>query len=86
MTEQTASPDSPEDIEQQLVHRPRWPCGPWAPVSGASNRYTHLRTGCSAAWRARVLWVLLGVLSNPPGAAALTWAFDARGCGNLTVR
>jgi hypothetical protein len=44
------------------------------------------RTGCSAAWLARVLWVLLGVLSNLTAIAFLTWAFDGRGCGILTVR
>jgi uncharacterized membrane protein (DUF373 family) len=50
-----------------------------------AGRWTHEATGCSAAWLARVLWVLPGVLSNPPGTAPLTWTFDARGCEILTA-
>ena len=50
------------------------------------RRYSSWATGCSAAWLARVLWVLQGVLSNLTAIAALTWAFDARGCKILTAR
>jgi hypothetical protein len=44
--------------------------------------HSFLPTGCSAAWLARVLWVPRGHLSNPSEIAAVTCAFDARGCGD----
>ena len=59
------------------------------PSAGGASLICRLcsgRTGCSAAWLARVLWVLRDVLSNLTAIAFLTWAFDGRGCGILTVR
>jgi hypothetical protein len=57
-------------------------------VGGASLtcRSCSGRTGCSAAWLARVLRVPRGFLSNLTAIAAPTWAFDARGCKILAAR
>ena len=43
-------------------------------------------TGCSAAWLARLLWVLPARMSSFPLCGPVTWRFDECGCGDLTAR
>jgi len=43
-------------------------------------------TGCSAAWLARLLWVLPGLMSSSCPFGPVTCGFDGRGCGDLTAR
>jgi len=75
-------------VPHEKTLRPRLPARGSARAGGRAvpRRYSSWATGCSAAWLARVLWVLRGVLSNLTAIAALRWAFDARGCKTLTAR
>ena len=75
-------------VPHEKTLRPRLPARGSARAGGRAvpRRYSSWATGCSAAWLARLLWVPRGVLSNLTAVAALTWAFDARGCKFLTAR
>jgi len=75
-------------VPHEKTLRPRLPARGSARAGGRAvpRRYSSWATGCSAAWLARLLWVRRGVLSNLTAVAALTWAFDARGCKFLTAR